>query len=44
MRTSEVRRLLGRPSRERRDEDLLEWTYPDCTVVFEKGRVAEVRF
>ena len=44
MRSYQVRRRLGRPQRETRSGDRVRWTYPDCTVLFEGGRVVEVRF
>jgi hypothetical protein len=40
----EVIEILGRPEKEVSFEDKSRWTYPDLTVIFENGRVAEVRF
>jgi hypothetical protein len=43
MSPEEVRDILGRPSEELVFGDKTRWTYPDRTVIFEKGRVTEVR-
>jgi Zn-dependent protease with chaperone function len=44
MTPDEVRRVLGSPSAELIYGDKTKWTYPDLVVLFEKGRVIEVRF
>jgi Zn-dependent protease with chaperone function len=44
MTTDEVRRALGEPQAEIVFGDRTRWTYPDLTVVFEKGRVSDVKF
>ncbi len=43
MSPEEVRVILGRPSEELIFGDKTRWTYPDRTVIFENGRVIEVR-
>ncbi len=43
MSPDEVRRILGRPSEELVFGDKTRWTYPDRTVIFENGKVKEVR-
>ena len=40
----EVIELLGRPDKEITFGNSTKWTYPDLTVIFESGRVKEVRF
>jgi hypothetical protein len=40
----EVLDVLGKPQKEVTFENKSRWTYPDLTVVFENGRVKEVRF
>jgi hypothetical protein len=40
----EVIEILGKPQKEVTFESKSRWTYPDLTVVFENGRVKEVRF
>ena len=40
----EVLDAIGKPTQEVHFQDQSKWTYPDLTVVFEKGRVKEVRF
>jgi Zn-dependent protease with chaperone function len=44
MTQDEVRRSLGAPDAEVVFGDKSRWTYPDLTILFEKGRVTEVRF
>ena len=44
MTPAEVRALLGEPGEEVVFERRTRWTFPDCTVIFEDGKVAEVRF
>ena len=44
MTAAEVRSLLGSPRDELVFGDKTRWTYPDLTVVFEKGKVKEVEF
>ena len=36
--------ILGKPQKEVTFENTTKWTYPDLTVIFESGRVKEVRF
>jgi hypothetical protein len=36
--------VLGKPQNEVNFENKTRWTYPDLTVIFENGRVKEVRF
>ena len=40
----EVIDALGKPDKEVNFENKTRWTYPDLTVIFENGRVKEVRF
>jgi hypothetical protein len=40
----EVIDALGKPEKEVNFENKSRWTYPDLTVIFENGRVKEVRF
>jgi hypothetical protein len=40
----EVIDTLGKPEKEVNFENKTKWTYPDLTVIFENGRVKEVRF
>jgi hypothetical protein len=40
----QVIEILGKPEREVSFESKTRWTYPDITVIFESGRVSEVRF
>jgi hypothetical protein len=40
----EVIEALGKPEKEVNFENKSRWTYPDLTVIFENGRVKEVRF
>lgn len=40
----EVMDILGKPEKEVSFENKSRWTYPDLTVVFENGRVKEVKF
>jgi hypothetical protein len=40
----EVLDVLGKPQKEVTFENKSRWTYPDLTVLFENGRVKEVRF
>ena len=44
MTEKEVREVLGAPDEEIAFGAATRWTYPDLTVVFEGGRVKEVRF
>ncbi len=44
MTADEVRKALGDPQAEVVFGDRTRWTYPDLTIVFEKGRVADVKF
>jgi predicted Zn-dependent protease len=44
MTADEVRRALGDPQAEVVFGEKTRWSYPDLTVVFEKGRVADVKF
>jgi len=44
MTPDEVRRLLGNPKEEIVFSDKTRWTYPDLAVIFEKGKVKEVKF
>ncbi len=44
MTAAEVRSLLGSPRDELVFGEKTRWTYPDLTVVFEKGKVKEVKF
>jgi len=40
----EVIEALGKPEKEVNFENKSRWNYPDLTVIFESGRVKEVRF
>jgi hypothetical protein len=40
----EVLEVLGKPEKEVSFETKTRWTYPDLTVLFENGRVKEVKF
>jgi hypothetical protein len=40
----QVMEALGKPEKEVNFENKSRWTYPDLTVIFENGRVKEVRF
>jgi len=40
----EVIDILGKPQSETSFQSQSKWTYPDLTVIFESGRVKEVRF
>jgi hypothetical protein len=40
----EVIDVLGRPQKELTFQNTNRWTYPDLTVIFENGKVKEVRF
>ena len=44
MTSLEVIDILGKPDREVTFESKTRWTYPDLTVIFENGRVKEVKF
>jgi hypothetical protein len=44
MTSLEVMEALGKPDKEVNFENKTRWTYPDLTVIFENGRVKEVRF
>jgi len=44
MTEKEVRDVLGSPDEEIAFGAATRWTYPDLTVVFERGKVKEVRF
>jgi hypothetical protein len=44
MTTDEVRKALGEPQAEVVFGEKTRWTYPDLLIVFEKGRVADVKF
>jgi Zn-dependent protease with chaperone function len=44
MTPAQVREILGRPKHELSFGDRLRWRYEDVTVIFEDGRVKEVRF
>ena len=44
MTTDDVRRALGEPQAEVVFGEKTRWTYPGLTVVFHKGKVAEVQF
>jgi Zn-dependent protease with chaperone function len=43
MTTDDVRRVLGPADSERALGDRVRWEYPDQTVIFENGRVVEIR-
>jgi hypothetical protein len=40
----EVIDVLGKPQKEVSFENKIRWTYPDMTILFENGRVKEVKF
>jgi len=40
----DVINVLGKPASEVAFENKTRWTYPDLTVIFENGRVKEVKF
>lgn len=40
----QVIEILGKPAKEVSFENTSKWTYPDLTVIFENGKVKEVRF
>jgi hypothetical protein len=40
----DVINVFGKPDREVAFENKTRWTYPDLTVIFENGRVKEVKF
>jgi hypothetical protein len=40
----DVIEILGKPEKEVSFENKQRWTYPDLTVIFENGKVKEVRF
>jgi hypothetical protein len=40
----QVIEILGKPQKEVTFENTARWTYPDLTVIFENGKVKEVRF
>lgn len=40
----EVLDILGRPQKELTFQNTTRWTYPDLTVIFENGKVKEVKF
>ena len=44
MSTEEVRKLLGAPKEELSFGAQTKWVYPALSVIFEGGRVKEVRF
>ena len=44
MTSLEVIDILGKPKSETSFQSQSKWTYPDLTVIFENGRVKEVRF
>jgi hypothetical protein len=44
MTTAEVERLLGRPREQLAFGSQTKWVYPSLSVIFEAGRVKEVRF
>lgn len=44
MSPDQVRQILGGPSEELVFGETARWTYPDLTVLFEKGKVKEVKF
>lgn len=44
MTMDQVKKLLGPPNGEKASGSNVRWTYPDFKVVFENGRVAEVRY
>ena len=44
MTPAEVRTLLGEPQEEVVFDFRTRWTFPDCTVIFDDGRVVDVKF
>jgi hypothetical protein len=44
MTSLEVIEILGKPQKEVVFQNATRWTYPDLTVIFENGRVKEVKF
>lgn len=44
MSTEQVRQILGAPTEELVFGETARWTYPDLTVLFEKGKVKGVKF
>jgi len=40
----EVIEILGKPQKEVAFQNTSKWTYPELTVIFENGKVKEVRF
>jgi hypothetical protein len=40
----EVIDILGKPQKEVAFQNTSKWSYPDLTVIFENGKVKEVRF
>jgi Zn-dependent protease with chaperone function len=44
MSMDDVRAVLGPPADELAFERRTRWTFPDCAVIFEDGKVVEVRF
>lgn len=44
MTSLEVLDVLGRPDKELTFQNTTRWTYPDLTVIFENGKVKEVKF
>ena len=40
----EVIDILGKPQSETSFQNQSKWVYPDLTVIFDNGRVKEVRF
>jgi hypothetical protein len=44
MTCQEVRTLLGAPAAETEWGDQARWRYPDMTILFEAGRLKEVKF
>ncbi len=44
MTQDQVRKALGEPTAVLKFGDKVRWTYPDVTVVFEKGKVTDVMF
>jgi hypothetical protein len=44
MTPADVRALLGEPADELVFDRRTRWVFPDCTVIFEDGKVVEVRF
>ena len=44
MTPEQVRAVLGNPKEEIKFASRVRWTYPDVTVVFENGKVQDVKF